>query len=39
VSFSSLSPEEDKATASEETFLEVEEAETLLEKHLAMQQV
>jgi len=39
VSSSSLSPEEDKATASEETFMEVEEAETLLEKHLAMQRV
>jgi len=33
---SSLSSKEDKATASGETFLEVEEAETLLEKHLAI---
>jgi len=39
VSSFSLSPEEDKAIASEDTFLKVEEAETLLEKHLAMQRV
>ena len=33
---SSLSPEEDKAKASGEAFLEAEEAETLLEECLAM---
>jgi len=31
-----LSSKEDKATASGETFLEAEEAETLLEEHLAI---
>jgi len=36
---SSLSPEEDEDKASGEEFLEAEEAETLLEKHLAMQRV
>ena len=36
---SSLSPEEDKDKASGEGFLEAEEAETLLEERLAMQQV
>jgi len=35
--FFSLFPEEDKATASEKIFLETEEAETLLEEHLAIQ--
>jgi len=33
---SSLSPEEDKDKASEEGFLEAEEAETLLEEHLVI---
>ena len=33
---SSLSPEEDEDKASGEGFLETEEAETLLEEHLAM---
>jgi len=37
--FSSLSPEEDEDKASGEGFLEVEEAETLLEERLTMQQV
>jgi len=37
MSSSLLSPEEDKATASGETFLEAKEAETLLEECLAMQ--
>ena len=38
--FSSLLfPKEDKATASGETFLEIEEAETLLEEHFAIWQV
>jgi len=36
MSFPSLSPEEDKTKASEEAFLEVEEAEILLEDCLAM---
>ena len=36
---SSLSPEEDEDEASGEGFLEVEEAETLLEERLAMQRV
>jgi len=36
---SSLSPEEDEDKASGEEFLEAEEAETLLEEHLAMQRV
>jgi len=36
---SSLSPEEDEDKASREGFLEVEEAETLLEECLAIQQV
>ena len=36
---SSLSPEEDEDKASGEGFLEAEEAETLLEEHLAMRQV
>jgi len=36
MSSSSLSPEEDKAKASGEEFLEAEEAETLLEECLAM---
>ena len=35
--FSSLSPKEDEDKASEEGFLEAEEAETLLEEHLVMQ--
>jgi len=35
----SLSPEEDEDKASGEGFLEAEEAETLLEEYLAMQQV
>ena len=39
MSFSSLSSEEDKNTASGETFLEAEEAETLIEECLAMQRV
>jgi len=34
---SSLSSEEDQAKASGETFLEAEEAEMLLEEHLAIQ--
>jgi len=37
ISSSSLSPKEDKATASDKTFLKTEEAETLLEKYLAIQ--
>jgi len=37
--FSSLSPEEDEDKASGEEFLEAEEAETLLEEHLAIQRV
>ena len=37
--FSSLSPKEDEDKASGEGFLEAEEAETLLEEHLVMQQV
>jgi len=36
---SSLSPEEDENKTSGEKFLEVEEAETLLEEQLAMQRV
>jgi len=36
---SSLSPEKDKGKVSGEGFLETEEAETLLEERLAMQQV
>jgi len=36
---SPLSPEEDEDKASGEGFLKAEEAETLLEEHLAMQQV
>jgi len=36
---SSLSPEEDEDKASGEGFLEAEEAETLLEEHLAMRRV
>ena len=36
---SSLSPEEDEDKASGEGFLEAEEAEALLEEHLAMQRV
>jgi len=39
MSFSSLSSEEDKYTASGETFLKAEEAETLIEERLAMQRV
>ena len=39
ISFSSLFPKEDKATASGKTFLETEEAETLLEECLAIQWV
>ena len=37
--FSSLFPEEDEDKASGEGFLEAEEAETLLEEHLAMRRV
>ena len=37
--FSSLSPEKDEDKASEEGFLETEEAEILLEERLAIQQV
>jgi len=37
ISFSSFFPGEDRATASGKTFLEAEEAETLLEECLAMQ--
>jgi len=37
--FSLLSPEEDEDKASEEGFLEAEEAEKLLEERLAMRQV
>jgi len=37
--FSSLSPEEDEDKVSGEEFLKAEEAETLLEEHLVMQQV
>jgi len=37
ISSSSLSPKEDKATASDKTFLKTKEAETLFEKHLATQ--
>ena len=35
----SLSPEKDEDKASEEGFLEIEEAEILLEEHLTIQQV
>jgi len=37
ISFFSLFPKEDKATASGKTFLEAEETETLIEECLAMQ--
>jgi len=37
MSFFLLFFKEDKAIASEETFLEIEKAKTLLEEHLAMQ--
>ena len=37
ISFFLLFLKEDKAIASEETFLETEKAKTLLEEHLAMQ--
>jgi len=39
MSFSSLSTEEDKAIALGEIFLEIKEAETLLEEYLVIQQV